>query len=1678
MDLKQEIAKIAEETIGIYRISLNQLQEHAGIEESLLSGGYAYRQFLELIQNGADAILEHSEQQKNEDNPGIPTNPQIEVTLTNSHLYVANTGAPLSQRGLTALMYSHMSARRGDHIGRFGLGFKSLLKFNGVVDFCTKFGVLQFNPDKCRETLRTQLGLTWQRLPGFRLAWFVEHLNPDEVLIGMEWAETVVRVAIPAPPPDEGPNNLSAFAQLQKEIRNFPAEFLLFFPINAMLLLNDGASPDSQQISVTTNGDFQTLHKGNDSSQWRVFKRVILVVANQEEAAHEKTNADANNADAIIVIDKAAIDDAGHIHARKKVPLVWAAPVVDHDAGQFWAFFPTNSRTHLSGILNAPWKLNNDRTSIIKGSWNTLLMQQAAQLIADSMHTLRTPEDPGGPLDAFPRRVEDPKDLALPLVKALWDKLKTQPVIPDGNGELRLARDLQIPPVSSEELAENWQKLAPGESLKRVVHASCLRVDRLGRLRVLAERLALDNAIQHPPAQFGVRIPVIRHPSDVRKPLEAEGPWWINAIATIDPQKSKSVLKFVADVKSRIPGNQWNSWSPKLKIIPAISASGKFVLISAEQAILAPEGLEIEGRLRVIEDLQADADSRRILKDVLGVPETNPQGWSRILQQKLEAKSWESLWKTLQLVPEELRNNFVTRKMNEIRVQRRSGDWVETGRVLLPGALVNEADDEQSKRVLVHAFHAPDQDALNLLGISEFPSQEFPTALPDDWAEKCKRFYQQQIGINAHLDLIGLHLDHRVSGIHLLAEVHQNALARLTRHLLSGIESESRWWAKHANVNYPEVTIPNADYQYLARHGIIEINGITISLKALVLRCKEPGLAILPDWGEIQPALLRLKAQFKEEHTTVIERPRTRIHIVEAPPLWGLQVFIDNISQLWQTAINCVTWQNLKQAVPDLWAGAARDGVIPQGLPGPDGSPIPLANIFVTHEQTLQRLDRLPLIIALDPETARRWENGGAQRLEANTTLTFAGEPDEPGLLGDLLPELADFIAPQHAQTSRAQAVADLHRNIGDQPMPVPCGIKDGVLLLDQEQLEKLDRGQQLERILAAMAEAGWLNREPAEALNAVFNADVEDKRSAITDEKELHKKLLAAVGEAKEPLLDALGKVGGGDFCRAHRPEILAEDLAKLALAQLGPSALRNESIRAAMEKQGLEPPPDWTSPKALDFVVSLGFPPEFAGADTAKPPFEENISGPIALRELHDYQKEVFEGLEKLFSSTDPKRRAVVSLPTGGGKTRVAVEAAVRLILNENEQPADQNRSVIWIAQSEELCEQAVQAFRQVWLNRGAERTDLKIIRFWGGCKDPAPPDPHLPVVVVSTIQTFCSRAKAERLHWLHQPGLIIIDECHRAESPSYNALTRWLEDFGAHRNPPILGLSATPFRNNEKETARLAELFDNNLLPANPSGLHQRLTDAGILSIPSYETIETGSELTAEEFAELERIERKERLWGLELTRLIDSMNERLGKDNQRNELLVNTVRAKVNADEGPAKSVVFFANSVAHAMEMSARLNVAGIPAAAISGDTPAVARRWFLKKFQDGEIKVLCNHSVLTTGFDAPKTDLVLISRQVFSAALYLQMVGRGLRGEKNGGTRNCTILTVVDNLDRFGGLMAYHYYQTHFNQPTTQKRPQSNSISIIRIIEEGEPMEVISTGPNSFILKPYDRKDL
>ena len=120
-------------TLGAYRAQPNLVAEHANHEEDTARGGYARRQLFELVQNAADALS------------GIEWNGNIEIRLTRDYLYCADNGAPIDIDGVRALMFSHLSSKRGTaEIGRFGLGFKSVLGVTDAPGILESFWIVSF----------------------------------------------------------------------------------------------------------------------------------------------------------------------------------------------------------------------------------------------------------------------------------------------------------------------------------------------------------------------------------------------------------------------------------------------------------------------------------------------------------------------------------------------------------------------------------------------------------------------------------------------------------------------------------------------------------------------------------------------------------------------------------------------------------------------------------------------------------------------------------------------------------------------------------------------------------------------------------------------------------------------------------------------------------------------------------------------------------------------------------------------------------------------------------------------------------------------------------------------------------------------------------------------------------------------------------------------------------------------------------------------------------------------------------------------------------------------------------------------------------------------------------------------------------------------------------------------
>lgn len=148
-----------------------------------------------------------------------------------------------------------------------------------------------------------------------------------------------------------------------------------------------------------------------------------------------------------------------------------------------------------------------------------------------------------------------------------------------------------------------------------------------------------------------------------------------------------------------------------------------------------------------------------------------------------------------------------------------------------------------------------------------------------------------------------------------------------------------------------------------------------------------------------------------------------------------------------------------------------------------------------------------------------------------------------------------------------------------------------------------------------------------------------------------------------------------------------------------------------------------------------------------------------------------------------------------------------------------------------------------------------------------------------------------------------------------------------------------------------------------------------------------------------------------------------------DEVMDKMLENSVRSKFIAETYKANrkkygQTIVFAMSVTHAIQLSTVFNEFGIKADyvvsnvkdAVTGVTrSAEENHRVIEQYRKGELEVIINVNILTEGVDLPKTQTVFLARPTVSKILMTQMVGRALRGEAAGGTKNAYIVSFVDN---------------------------------------------------------------
>lgn len=341
-----------------------------------------------------------------------------------------------------------------------------------------------------------------------------------------------------------------------------------------------------------------------------------------------------------------------------------------------------------------------------------------------------------------------------------------------------------------------------------------------------------------------------------------------------------------------------------------------------------------------------------------------------------------------------------------------------------------------------------------------------------------------------------------------------------------------------------------------------------------------------------------------------------------------------------------------------------------------------------------------------------------------------------------------------------------------------------------------------------------------------------------------------------------------------------------------------------------------------------------------------------------LRTYQKAASDAAVKAFQSKKDSNGLLI-LPTGAGKSLVIADIASRL-----------DSPLLVFQPSKEILEQNFAKLQSYgcW--------DCGIYSASVGVKD-------INRITFATIGSVMNHMDEFR-HFRN----IIIDECHNVNSKEGQ-----YEEF-IHAVPRrVVGLTATPYRLGKgiEGTSMLKfltrtrpRIFDKVLYYCQVSELLAK----GYLANLSYYDLTTinlqnvTSNSTGADYDE-------------------KSLKMEYLRSGFYDKLTITTLRVLHPKSGIPRKGVLVFTRFIEEADELVMKLKIKNINAAIVTGQTPKKERESILKKFKSGTISVVANVGTLTTGFDYPELDTIILARPTKSLASYYQMVGRAIRPSKN-----------------------------------------------------------------------------
>ena len=364
-----------------------------------------------------------------------------------------------------------------------------------------------------------------------------------------------------------------------------------------------------------------------------------------------------------------------------------------------------------------------------------------------------------------------------------------------------------------------------------------------------------------------------------------------------------------------------------------------------------------------------------------------------------------------------------------------------------------------------------------------------------------------------------------------------------------------------------------------------------------------------------------------------------------------------------------------------------------------------------------------------------------------------------------------------------------------------------------------------------------------------------------------------------------------------------------------------------------------------------------------------------------LRPYQLEAVESIFKYWHKTENKGNPVVVMPVGSGKT-LTMSYLVRTCFDRY---GNYMSKVLVVTHVKELIEQDYEGIVDYW--PGAP------VGIYSASLNKKQTDNRIICCGVQSI------AKPETYKKFGKVNCIIIDECHlvpaKAET-TYRRLISGLKEI----NPKlkVIGFTGTPFR------------LDCGWI-----------TENGIFDDIVYNmcTVEAFDWLIQNNFM-CDAIPRRPE-FQIDVSNVKIRGGEFVEKDLQQAVDTDAVTRAALNETLQLAKDRkhwLIFCTGVEHAKHVVEYLCKAGINSTVISGDLDMTTRKERIEGFKNGTYRAVANVNVLSTGFNYPDIDCLVMLRPTQSVSLYIQACGRGIRYSPH--KENCLILDFAGNEARLG----------------------------------------------------------